>query len=152
MIAKERSLNEIAADIKATLAAAGPVGTPPRGAKEKPKQPTQKRGLPNQHGRLSRELSVPLSFTAGACPSCSMMAAIGDHHFSPIYQRSETSVTFRCRLCGLKWTVTLANLHKIASARKTEHSWYKLVAIGTSLRLSAKRNTNPRSPGKRTGA
>jgi hypothetical protein len=65
---KKRSLDEIAADIKATFAAAG-VSTQPR---DMSKTPTRraKRGLPNQHGRLPKDLALAISLTAGACPSC----------------------------------------------------------------------------------
>jgi hypothetical protein len=55
---------------------------------------------------------------------------IGDHTFS---RRSNTSVTFRCRTCGLKWTITLANIHKVTDARSAEHGYYRFVADGTKF-------------------
>ena len=130
----KRSLDEIAADIKATLAAAGVSTQPSSHLAEKPAtRRAVLRGLPNQHGRLPKYVVRAISLTGGACPSCSMVAGPGEHHFSPIYRRSATSITFRCRVCGLKWNVTLANLHKVASARSAEHPWYKLVATGTKF-------------------
>src|SRR5438477_9192029 len=58
-----------------------------------------KRGLPNQSTkRLTRDQSCALHAVAGNCPSCSFhCGSIGDHNFSPIYRRSNSSVTFRCR-------------------------------------------------------
>jgi hypothetical protein len=63
---------------------------------------------------------------------------IGDHTFSPIFRRSNTSVTFRCRTCGLNWTITLANIWKVADARvadarSAEYGYYRLIADGTKL-------------------
>jgi hypothetical protein len=151
---EKRSLDEIAADIKAILTAAG-VSTQPRDTSKKVNQPTRpvKRGLPNQHGRLPKDLALAISFTAGVCPSCSMLRGLLDEHqFSVIYRRSATSVTFRCRLCGLKWTVTLANLHKVASARAANHAWYRDVAFGTKFaveRAAKRRNTITRQRPRR---
>ena len=34
-----------------------------------------------------------------------------------IYRSSNHSVTFRCQKCSLQWTVTFANLHRVAEAR-----------------------------------
>jgi hypothetical protein len=110
----------------------------------------RERRLPNQHGRLCKDIALALRHVAGACPSCSEIAGnFGEHGWSPIYRRSHASVTFRCRGCGLQWTVTLANLHKVAKARANLHPWYALVAEGTEFAVkhaAQRRNTITRQP------
>jgi len=54
----------------------------------------------------------------------------------------------------LKWTVTLANLHKVASARAGDHghAWYEDVAFGTKFafeRAAKRRNTITRQGARR---
>jgi hypothetical protein len=139
MMTKKRSLDEIAADIKALL------GSQPRPerAKAKPRpKPTVKRGLPNQHGRLSRSQAYELRFIFGDCPCCNY--GISNNPLrdpAVIYRRSQHSVTFRCNVCRLQWTITWANIHRAASAvidyrrsaRKKPIWDYEAIAQGTKF-------------------
>ena len=72
--------------------------------------------LRNQPDRLWKPVRVAVRVVAGNCPSCSV---INREIALPaaIYRRSNSSVTFRCQVCALQWTVTLANLHRSAVAR-----------------------------------
>ena len=72
-----------------------------------------KRRQRNQHDRsfLQRFL---LRQTAGQCPVCT--GQLGKKaEPAVIYGRSSHSVTFRCKTCDLRWTITWASLHRAAS-------------------------------------
>jgi hypothetical protein len=104
-----------------------------------------KRGLPNQHGRLSRDASFQIRLAAGACPSCAMfepgwakLGSCSGNSPGVIYRRSAHSVTFRCNRCKLQWTITLANLHRCAAAKaitpgESEMPWYQFIADETAF-------------------
>ena len=61
--------------------------------------------------RLSRGTTATLQLAIGACPSCAVWVAAGMASRSVVYRRSNRSITMRCEVCGLQWTVTYAKLH-----------------------------------------
>lgn len=71
---------------------------------------TRKRGLPNQHRRMSQDVAFHMRLAFGRCPAC-------DLNMPPavIYRRSRSSITFRCETCGLQWRITHANMHWAAT-------------------------------------
>jgi len=103
--------------------------------------------------RLSRDASIAFRFVAGTCPVCS--AHVTADPFSlpfleaVIYRRSHRSITFRHDKCGAQWTMTLANLHKVALTQRIAHpkinaeAWPGWVAKWTED--AAKRETRGRA-------
>jgi hypothetical protein len=98
----------------------------------------KKRGLPNQHERLSRRVAFGVRAAFGSCSACGAR-----HSPAVIYRRSWHSVTFKCKACSLQWTITLANMHRAAKTqaeiwRGSDHknaaafvNLYEDIAMGT---------------------
>jgi hypothetical protein len=73
-----------------------------------------KRRQRNQPDRLPFLQRFLLRNTAGHCPVCT--GQLGKQaEPAVIYRRSNHSVTFRCKACYLRWTITWASLHGAAS-------------------------------------
>jgi hypothetical protein len=72
----------------------------------------------NQPDRLPFLDRFSIRLVAGVCPSCAYdISNMMDIKLGVIYRRSNHSVTFRCNHCSLQWTVTLANLHRVAKRK-----------------------------------
>jgi hypothetical protein len=65
---------------------------------------------------LEKNVRITIRAAAGMCPSCVFLCEPHDRP-ATIYRSSNHSVTFRCQKCSLQWTVTFANLHRVAEAR-----------------------------------
>jgi hypothetical protein len=73
-----------------------------------------KRRQRNQPDRLPFLQRFLLRNTAGHCPVCT--GQLGKQaEPAVIYRRSNHSVTFRCKACYLRWTITWASLHGASS-------------------------------------
>ena len=84
--------------------------------------------------RMPREVSCAFAFVgASSCPVCTNLLPPLQSGFgcTVIYRCSHRSITFRCNVCGVKWTITLANLHKVALAKKSVHPYFSWVADWT---------------------
>jgi len=91
---------------------------------------------------MPREASLAFQLVgASSCPVCTSLEPRLQSGFghTVIYRRSHRSITFRCNKCGAKWTMTLANLHKVALAKTSVHPWFSWVAEWT--REAAERET-----------
>jgi len=84
--------------------------------------------------RMPRNVSTAFHLVgASSCPACTSNhppLQTGFGH-TVIYRRSHRSITYRCNKCGALWTMTLANLHKVASAMRSVHPYYAWVAEWT---------------------
>jgi predicted RNA-binding Zn-ribbon protein involved in translation (DUF1610 family) len=106
--------------------------------------------LRNQDDKLPSNHRFAIRSVAGVCPSCALTSAVKaalsreqsmsmKELLGVIYRRSEHSITFKCSHCGLKWTVTLANLNKVARAKIDSISdemlkrFYDYVIFGTQF-------------------
>jgi hypothetical protein len=152
MKAKKRSLDEITADIKALLGRTEvEEALLRRKAKTAPARPKRKRGLPNQHERLTRDVAFSVRSIFGACPACRYFVS-GSPLKDPavIYRRSPHSITFKCKVCSLQWTITHANLHRAAAAiaqalRDCGKEDYECSEIAAATKLAAEREAKRRN-------
>jgi hypothetical protein len=105
-----------------------------------------------------RKRSISLRW--GMCPVCSVHVTADPFSLplfeAVIYRRSHRSITFRHNKCGAQWTMTLANLHKVALAQRIAHpkinaeAWPGWVATWTKDAAKNERRGRPRK-GRRRG-
>jgi hypothetical protein len=60
--------------------------------------------------------------TVGACPSCAVFDPGWEYGRTVIYRRSNRSVTMRCEVCGLQWTMTFAKIHQAVNRQLRRES------------------------------
>jgi hypothetical protein len=109
--------------------------------------------------RLSRDAALAFRFVAGACPVCtgnvSSLVDLLQCYHAVIYRLSHRSITFRHNKCGAQWTMTLANLHKVALAQRVAHPKINAEAfpgwVAKWTKDAAKNEKRGRPAGKRRG-
>jgi hypothetical protein len=152
MKTKKRSLDEIAADIRPLFRRTEVEEALLHRAKTTPR-PKKKRGrLPNQHGRMSHMGAFFLRSMFGDCSVCRELVSnktLKDP--AVIYRRSEHSITFKCKVCGLQWMITLANMHRalaaIAQARRDcgKKEDYGISSIAAATKFATEREAKRRN-------
>ena len=106
--------------------------------------------------RIPRDLACALRMVGGTCPACAFISKtpnkLGPAFEAVIYRLSHRSITFRHDECGAQWTMTLANLHKVASKRKKDHVWYKWTAWWTKDAAKNEKRGRLAAKGRRRAA
>src|SRR5262249_50065655 len=91
-------------------------------------------------------LAFPARIIAGHCPNCPLKSTpVGPiPEMGVIYRRSNHSITFRCNQCSLQWTVTLANLHRVAKKKAEQGGKDSMVfsALADATAFAAERATS----------